>query len=67
MNKKGMEMWQLIMIFLAIALLVFLLWWYSDLGGGLEGMLDKMGGLFVYFNGVQFIWCKSSVFLMLFF
>ncbi|MBT4805170.1 hypothetical protein HON71_03285 [Candidatus Woesearchaeota archaeon] len=46
MNKKGMEMWQLIMIFLAIALLVFLLWWYSDLGGGLEGMLDKMGGLF---------------------
>ncbi|MBT6773924.1 hypothetical protein HOA91_00995 [Candidatus Woesearchaeota archaeon] len=46
MNKKGMEVQKLIIIFLAIALLLFLLWWYSDLGGGIEGLLDKMGALF---------------------
>jgi hypothetical protein len=46
MNKKGMEMWKLMGILLAIALLVFMLWWYSHLGESTEGGLNNLLGLF---------------------
>ncbi|MEK6937568.1 MAG: hypothetical protein AABX04_00845 [Nanoarchaeota archaeon] len=39
-NKKGMEMWQLIMIVLAVLLLVFVLAWYFGLKEKLVEMLN---------------------------
>ena len=44
-DTKGMEMGKLISILLAIALLLFILWWYSDLGSGLDGLFDDLLGL----------------------
>ena len=46
MNKRGMEMWQLIIMLLAIFLLLFMLVWYGILGQGLADILQKIGGLF---------------------
>ena len=43
MNKKGMEMWVLILIILAIILLLAVLIWFGDLGGMLEKLLGKFG------------------------
>lgn len=46
MNKKGMEMWQLVFLILAIILLLFFLTWYGFLGKDLANLLDKFGELF---------------------
>ncbi len=46
MNKRGMEMWQLVLIILALLLLFFVLGWYAGLGETLTGLFDKMGALF---------------------
>ena len=44
-GKKGMEIWQLIFLVLAILLLVFALAWMSGLNGHLKGLFGKMGSL----------------------
>ena len=46
LGKKGMEMWQLILILLAILLLIFVLGWYSGLNTQLGGLLDRVGSYF---------------------
>jgi len=45
MNKKGMEMWQLIMIILVLILLLAVLIWYGSLGESLKRLFEKMGDL----------------------
>lgn len=45
-NKKGMEMWQLVMMILAILLLVFMGMWYSGLGDKLGDLLNRLGDWF---------------------
>ena len=45
MNKKGMEMWQLVMIILALLLLFFALTWFTVLNNDLEGLLGGLGDL----------------------
>ncbi|MEK6951150.1 MAG: hypothetical protein AABX13_05500 [Nanoarchaeota archaeon] len=44
-GKKGMEMWQLVFLILAIILLLFFLAWYGLLGKDLASLLDKLGEL----------------------
>ena len=44
-SKKGMEMWQLVMIILAVMLLLFVIAWYSGLNDQIRGLLDKLTGL----------------------
>ena len=44
-GKKGMEMWQLILMILALVLLLFVIAWYGGLGGELSGLFDKLKGL----------------------
>lgn len=41
-----MEMWQLVMIILAILLLLFVISWYSGLNDQLDSLFGKMGGFF---------------------
>jgi len=43
-GKKGMEMWQLVLIILAVLLLLFVLIWFSGLNEGVAGLLEKLGG-----------------------
>ncbi len=45
-GKQGMEMWQLVMIILAVLLLLFILVWYGSLGSELQSLLERMGGFF---------------------
>ena len=45
-GKKGMEMWQLILIFLAIALLLFMIFWYSQLADSGGGLIKTLKSLF---------------------
>jgi len=45
-GKKGMEMWQLVLIILALLLLFLVIGWYGGLGETLGGLFDKMGALF---------------------
>ncbi|HIG93214.1 TPA: hypothetical protein HA242_03790 [Candidatus Woesearchaeota archaeon] len=45
MNKKGMEMWQLIFILLAVLLFLFMLIWFGILNKDLAGLFDKLGGM----------------------
>ena len=45
-GKNGMEMWQLILIILAVILLLFMMVWYGSLRNDLGGLFDKMGDLF---------------------
>ena len=45
MNKKGMEMWYLIALIIAILLLLFAVAWYSGLGDKLSDLLSKLGEL----------------------
>lgn len=40
-GKKGMEMWQLVLIILALLLLLAVLAWYSGLNKELGALLDK--------------------------
>jgi len=44
-GKKGMEMWQLVLMILAILLLLFVVAWYSGLNMGIESMFNKLGSL----------------------
>jgi len=44
-GKKGMEMWQLVLIILVLILLMAVLAWYGYLGGELKGFLGKLGEL----------------------
>jgi uncharacterized protein YpmS len=41
-TKKGMEMWQLVIIILAILLLIIVVIWYGELGDTLGKYLDQM-------------------------
>lgn len=45
MNKQGMELWQLVMIILAVLLLLFLITWYGGLNEQLAALLEKAGGI----------------------
>lgn len=45
MNRKGMEMWQLVMIILAVLFLLFIIAWYGGLNEQLKALLDKAVGL----------------------
>ena len=45
-GKQGMEMWQLVIIILAILLLLFILAWYSSLVSELQSLLERMGDFF---------------------
>jgi hypothetical protein len=45
-GKKAMEMWQIVMIILAVMLLLFFITWYGVLGGKLGGFFKKLGDLF---------------------
>jgi hypothetical protein len=44
-GKKGMEMWQLVLIILVLILLLAVLAWYGVLGGELKGLFGKLGDL----------------------
>jgi hypothetical protein len=46
LGKKGMEMWQLILIILAVLLLLSFLVWYGVLGKQLEELFQKIGDFF---------------------
>jgi hypothetical protein len=46
LNKKAMEMWQLVLIILILILLLAVMAWYGFLGGQIGGLLDKFGELF---------------------
>jgi len=45
-GKRGMEMWQLVLIILVLILLLFVIGWYGGLNEGLGSLLDKLGGIF---------------------
>ena len=45
-GKKGMEMWQLLLILMAVILLLFFVAWYSALGNDLGDLFGKLGDLF---------------------
>lgn len=45
MNKKGMEMWELVLMILAIILLIFLVAWYAGLNTMINEMLTKISRL----------------------
>jgi len=44
-NKKGMEMWQLVLLVLSLILLLFVIAWYGGLRNELSGLFDKLKGL----------------------
>jgi len=44
-NKKAMEMWQLVLLILALILLLTVIVWYGVLGGEMGELLDKLGEL----------------------
>ncbi len=44
-GKKGMEMWQLILMILVIILLFVVIAWYAGLNEGVGGLLNRLGGL----------------------
>ena len=45
-DKKAMEMWQLVLLIMALLLLFALLAWYGTLGQHLEVLFTKMGEVF---------------------
>ncbi|MBI4151601.1 hypothetical protein HY496_01410 [Candidatus Woesearchaeota archaeon] len=45
-GKKGMEMWQLVLLILALVLLVFIIVWYGGLNKEIGNLLEKFGELF---------------------
>lgn len=45
-GKKGMEMWEIIALVLAAFLLLFFLFWFSDLDQKLWKFLSTLGDLF---------------------
>ncbi len=44
-NKKGMEIWQLVMIILAVLLLVFVVMWYGGLNTKMADLIQKITNL----------------------
>ena len=46
LEKKGMEMWQLVLMILAILLLLFMIVWYGALNNDLGDLFGKLGDLF---------------------
>lgn len=44
-NKKGMEMWQIVFIILALFLFFFVLFFYGDLKGTIEGLMKELNFL----------------------
>jgi hypothetical protein len=44
-GKKGMEMWQLVIMVLLLILLVVVLSWYGGLGSSIKGLLGKLTNL----------------------
>ncbi|MBI4983363.1 hypothetical protein HZC32_01860 [Candidatus Woesearchaeota archaeon] len=45
LGKKGMEMWQLVLIILAMLLLFFIIVWYSGLNEEVKNLLARMSDL----------------------
>ena len=45
-GKKGMEMWKIVMIILALILLIAVIAWYAGLNNSIGGLLDKLSNLF---------------------
>ena len=45
-GKKGMEMWQLILIILAVIFLLFMIAWYGGLNESIKELLGKLGEMF---------------------
>ena len=43
MNKKGMEMWVLVMMILALLFFVLIVIWYGGLGTSLGDLFKKIG------------------------
>ncbi|HIH10803.1 TPA: hypothetical protein HA241_01295 [Candidatus Woesearchaeota archaeon] len=43
LGKKGMEMWELVFIILALILLVFVIAWYAGLNDTIADLLKKFG------------------------
>ena len=44
-NKKGLEMWQLVLLILSLIFLLAVMVWYGFLGGELSGLLDGLEAL----------------------
>ena len=42
-NKKGMEMWELVIMVLVIILLLVVIAWYAGLSKGLESFFERFG------------------------
>jgi hypothetical protein len=45
-GKKGMEMWQLVLMILVLILLIVVIVWYGILGWEIKELLGKFGELF---------------------
>lgn len=46
MNRKGMEMWQIVLIILALIFLLVVIIFYGFLGGEIGNLLDKFVEVF---------------------
>ncbi len=47
MNKKAeMEMWQIVLMILAILMLIIFLMWYGGIGEQIDNFLTRIGDLF---------------------
>jgi len=46
MNKKGMEVWQIVLIVLALLFLVAFLFFYKEIGGWINELFGRFGRLF---------------------
>ena len=44
-GKKGMEMWVIVLMVLALILLLLVIAWYKDLGSFIQSLLDRFGGM----------------------
>ena len=44
-GKKGMEMWQLVLLILVLILLLAVIVWFGFLGGEIGSLLGKLGDL----------------------
>lgn len=46
LNKKGMEMWQVVLMILALIGLVVFIFFYAGLGNEAKELIKKLGDLF---------------------
>lgn len=46
LNRKGMEMWQLVLIILALISLVVFIFFYAGLGNEAKELIKKLGEIF---------------------